>query len=173
MHFLESLILLGCNNLYFVIMRHFCFWDVNCHHHEPKLHSTKKKGDHHFDTNRLVRLVIVWSNEIVCQGQTHLIIRVRSKACSSIQNVSQHLDQCGVVSRKNQWVRVGYMNLWWVVLQNHRIWFWTQTHNSQKVQKNHSKNPTTMSYHREWRCKIHNGHGMMFVLFRFWVFSYN
>lgn len=98
MHFLESLILLGCNNLYFVIMRHFCFWDVNCHHHEPKLHLTKKKGEIIILTpTRLVRLVIVWSNEIVCQGQTHIIIRVRSKACFSIQNVSQHLDQCGVV----------------------------------------------------------------------------
>jgi hypothetical protein len=41
--------------------------------------------------------IVVWSNEIVCQGQTRLIIRVRSKACFSIQNVSRHLNQCGVV----------------------------------------------------------------------------
>jgi hypothetical protein len=97
-HFLESLIRLGCNNLYFFYHEALVSKISIATTMKPKLSfNEKERRDHHFETNRLVRLVILWSNEIVCQGQTHLIIRVRSKACFSIQNLSQHLDQCGVV----------------------------------------------------------------------------
>ncbi len=80
------------------------YWDLPACHYFKKVKKSQLCFREEKDLSRgpsvifnLFPRIVVWSNEIVCQGQTRLIIRVRSKACFSIQNVSRHLNQCGVV----------------------------------------------------------------------------